>query len=88
MNNKAITSFIAGIMSIFIPLVGIVLGIMGIIYARRGLKEIELTGEEGKTYAVAGKVCSSIGLAIQIVLFIIVLISYFVFSSFHQIFPS
>ncbi|TGB03868.1 DUF4190 domain-containing protein [Halobacillus salinus] len=87
MNSKAMTSFIVGIMSIFIPLVGIVLGIMGIFYANRSLKEIDRTKEEGRTYAIAGKTCSSIGLAIQGVILFIVLISYFFFSSFHQIFP-
>ncbi|MCA0971987.1 DUF4190 domain-containing protein [Halobacillus litoralis] len=87
MNSKAMTSFIVGIMSIFIPLVGMILGIMGILYANRGLKEIEVTGEDGRTYALAGKTCSAIGLAIQGVIFIIALISYFLFSSFHQIFP-
>ncbi|RWZ58104.1 DUF4190 domain-containing protein [Halobacillus fulvus] len=82
MNSKAMTSFIVGIMSIFIPLLGLILGIFGIVYANQAMKQIELTGQDGRTYALAGKICSSIGLALQIILLLFVLASLLFFSSF------
>lgn len=81
------TSLVVGIMSIFIPLIGVVLGILGITYANKGLKEIDITGEEGINYAKAGKACSAIGLCLQAVLIVIILIGVVLFSSFDNLFP-
>lgn len=87
MNNKAITSLTLGIMSLFIPLAGFILGILGIIFANKGLKEIAESGEEGKNVAIAGKVCSIIGLCLQIGLIIFMVLGFAFFTSFEQQMP-
>ncbi|KHE68859.1 DUF4190 domain-containing protein [Halobacillus sp. BBL2006] len=81
MNQKAITSLTLGIMSLFIPVVGLVLGIIGLVFANGALKSIYDTSEEGKKAAVAGKVCSIVGICIQIGVIVLFLLgSVFFFS--------
>lgn len=82
MNHRAMTSLVLGIMSIFIPFIGVLLSIAGIWYADRGIKEIKQTGEEGITYAKAGKIFSAIGLSVQVALIILILLGSWLFSLF------
>jgi uncharacterized membrane protein len=80
-NQKAITSLTLGIMSLFIPVVGLVLGILGLVFANGALKSIHDTSEESKKAAIAGKVCSIVGICIQIgVIVLFALGSVFFFS--------
>lgn len=61
-NSKAITSLTLGILSIVIPYLGVVLGIIGIVMGTKALRE---PGETGRGLAVAGRVCSIVGVCIQ-----------------------
>ncbi|ELK46422.1 MULTISPECIES: hypothetical protein [unclassified Halobacillus] len=78
MNEKAMTSLVLGILSIFLPFLGLITGIMGIIYANTVLS----TGEEaeGRNLAISGKVCSIIGLCLQILVIITVILGYLFFT--------
>ncbi|ARI78439.1 DUF4190 domain-containing protein [Halobacillus mangrovi] len=81
MNQKAITSLTLGIMSLFIPIVGLILGILGLVYANGALKSISYTSEDGKKAAVAGKICSIVGICVQVgVILLAALGSIFFFS--------
>ncbi|QAS51996.1 DUF4190 domain-containing protein [Halobacillus litoralis] len=84
MNNKAITSLTLGIMSIFIPIVGLIIGIFGLTYANQSFKEMNEVESEGKNFAIGGKVCSIIGICIQAGVIILIVTGFFLFSSFKS----
>ncbi|MCM3174298.1 DUF4190 domain-containing protein [Paenibacillus sp. MER 99-2] len=73
-NGKSIAALVLGILSIMIPYIGFIIGIVAIIFAALSLKEINVRMEQGKGLAVAGLVCGIIGTLIYalIILFIIV----------------
>ena len=69
-NSKSIISLIFGILSILIPLVGLILGILGIVTSRNATREIAVTNENGKGLAVAGLTCSIIGIGLQVIMIV------------------
>ncbi|GGF62653.1 hypothetical protein GCM10010912_04720 [Paenibacillus albidus] len=75
-NGKSIASMVLGILSIVIPYIGFLFGIVAIILAAISLKEIRRTYEEGRGMAIAGLVCGIVGsliYAILIIIFILVM---------------
>ncbi|MFG6120098.1 DUF4190 domain-containing protein [Thalassobacillus sp. B23F22_16] len=60
------------------PLAGIVLGVIGIIFAKKARKEMDQKNEDGKGLATTGMICSVAGVIIQLLVVVIVLsISFF-----------
>ncbi|MFY0781467.1 DUF4190 domain-containing protein [Peribacillus simplex] len=81
-NSKAIVSLIMGVLSLLIPFIGIVLGILGLIFAAKSKQEMKLTGETGNGLVTAGKVCCIIGIILNVIVILIFLVfSYFVVST-------
>ncbi|MCK1982923.1 MULTISPECIES: DUF4190 domain-containing protein [Peribacillus] len=78
-NSKAIVSLIMGVLSLFIPFIGIILGILGLIFASKSKKEIKVTGESGDGLVTAGKVCSIVGIILNVLVILIFLV-FFYFS--------
>ncbi|ASS96881.1 DUF4190 domain-containing protein [Peribacillus simplex] len=76
-NSKAIVSLIMGVLSLFIPFIGIILGILGLIFASKSKQEIKLTGESGKGLVTAGKVCSIIGIILNVLMILIFLVFFY-----------
>ncbi|MFF2857272.1 MULTISPECIES: DUF4190 domain-containing protein [unclassified Peribacillus] len=76
-NSKAIVSLIMGVLSLLIPFIGIILGILGLIFASKSKQEIKLTGESGKGLVTAGKVCSIIGIILNVILILIFLVFFY-----------
>lgn len=64
-NNSSVTSLTLGIISIIIPIIGLVLGVIGIVFSKRSMKEIESTNEDGRGLAIAGSICSIVGIIFQ-----------------------
>ncbi|WP_191567648.1 DUF4190 domain-containing protein [Metabacillus idriensis] len=64
-NRKAILSFTFGILSIFIPFIGFIFGILGIVYARKSVREIKNTNETGRGLVCAGMICGITGIVTQ-----------------------
>lgn len=77
-NGKSIATLVLGIVSIVIPYIGFLPGIVGIILGAMSLKEIKLNGEQGRGMAIGGLVCSIIGTILWGVVLLIV-IGVFVF---------
>ncbi|CAH0151239.1 hypothetical protein SRABI96_00719 [Peribacillus sp. Bi96] len=73
-NSKAIAALILGVLSLLIPVLGIILGIVGLIFASKSKQEINLTGETGKGLMTAGKVCSIIGIILNVIMILIFLV--------------
>ncbi|MCW3491693.1 DUF4190 domain-containing protein [Dethiobacter alkaliphilus] len=72
-NGKAIASLVLGIVSIIttiLSIIGLILGVIGLILGIIGLTEINHFKQEGRKVAVAGIICSSVGILLPI-LFII-----------------
>ena len=65
-NNKAIVSVIFGILSIVIPFIGLILGVIGIIFSRKATIEIIQKNQNGRVLATLSMICSVIGIVIQL----------------------
>lgn len=75
-NSNSTISLTLGILSIVIPLIGLILGIIGIVFSRKATKEIVKTNEGGKGLATTGLICSVVGIIFQL-LFVSSLITVF-----------
>lgn len=80
-NSKSIVSLVLGILSITIPYIGFLIGIVAIIFASISFKEIRMRMEQGKGLAVAGLVCGIIGTAFYAII-IVILLAVFLFASY------
>jgi hypothetical protein len=67
-NNSSVISLTVGILSLFIPFIGLVLGIIGIVFSRKAVKQMNKTNENGKGLATAGLICSIVGIIIQVLM--------------------
>ncbi|OIJ15503.1 hypothetical protein BKP35_00465 [Anaerobacillus arseniciselenatis] len=76
-NRLAIIALTLGILAIFLPLMGLPLGLIGIILALIAKKDIETKNQAGRGFAVAGLICSSAGILIQLIIVIISFLSFF-----------
>ena len=75
-NSNSIVSLTLGILSILIPFLGLILGVIGLVVYRKERKEIYLTGEGGKGLAIAGLICSIVGILMQFLM----IVAYLLFS--------
>ncbi len=64
-NSNSIISLINGILSILIPFLGLILGIIGILFSRKAVKQIEKINEGGRGLAISCLICSVVGIIIQ-----------------------
>ncbi|KYG96502.1 DUF4190 domain-containing protein [Paenibacillus sp. SEL1] len=80
-NSKAVASMVLGILSVVIPYLGLIIGIVGIILSSLSLKEINRHGEQGRGMAIAGLVCSIIGTLIYTLIIIFIVIVFIVAAS-------
>lgn len=65
-SSHSVISLSVGILSIILPFLGLVLGVIGIVIARKALKEIVKTSDIGGGLATSGLICSSVGFIIQL----------------------
>jgi uncharacterized membrane protein len=65
-NSKSIISLTLGILSIIVPFIGFVLGIIGVVLSRIATKEISKRNENGRGLAISGMICSIVGIVIQL----------------------
>jgi Domain of unknown function (DUF4190) len=79
-NGKAVAALVLGILSLVIPYIGFIFGIIGLILANISVKEITVSGQSGRGLAIAGRVTSIICLALYGVVIIIVLIFLAIYS--------
>ncbi|MRX71191.1 DUF4190 domain-containing protein [Bacillus lacus] len=80
LNSKAITALTLGILSIFIPGLGLPIGIIGIIFSRLANKELKLGNGDGRGLAAAGLGCSIAGVVIHLFLIIVGILSFYSYS--------
>ena len=73
-NGKAIAALVLGILSIVIPYIGLIFGIIAIILSQKSFKEIESLKEEGRGMAIGGLTCGIIGTSIYALLIFIVIV--------------
>ncbi len=74
MNGKSIAGLVLGVLSIIVPYIGFLLGIVAVILSALSLKEIRIRYEQGRGLAIAGLVCgivSTLLYAILILFFVI-----------------
>ena len=67
-NKKSINALTFGIISILLPFIGIIFGVISLILANKSLKEIKTSKESGSELAIGGRVCSIIGIVISLFL--------------------
>jgi len=80
-NNKSIVALVLGILSLAVPYIGFVIGIVAIVFASLSFKEIKRTQEQGRGLAIAGLVCGIVGTAIYAILLLLFLFAFFAFFS-------
>ncbi|WP_408894199.1 DUF4190 domain-containing protein [Paenibacillus taichungensis] len=80
-NSKSIAALVLGILSIMIPYLGFLIGIVAIVFASISLKEIRLRMEQGKGLAIAGLVCGIIGTAIYAIILLFLLVVFAVYTN-------
>ncbi|WP_409271276.1 DUF4190 domain-containing protein [Neobacillus sp. SCS-31] len=80
-NNSSVISLTVGILSLFIPFIGLILGIIGIVFSRKAVKQINQTNENGKGLATAGLICSIVGVILQL-LMVLGYVAYFSVSTY------
>jgi hypothetical protein len=65
-NSNSVISLTLGTLSILIPFLGVILGVIGIMFSRIALNEIRETNENGLGLATAGLICSVVGVITQL----------------------
>lgn len=65
MNSKSVIALTLGVLSIVIPYIGLILGVIGVVVSRKASKEIAKTHEGGSGLATSGLICSVVGMIIQ-----------------------
>ncbi|MEI3613857.1 DUF4190 domain-containing protein [Pseudogracilibacillus sp. SO30301A] len=76
-NSSAIIALVLGILSLVIPWLGLILGIIGIVFYVKAKKALNVSQEKGSGIALAGLICSIIGILLQ--LFVIIAFVAFMF---------
>lgn len=82
-SGKAVASMVLGILSIIIPWLGFILGIIAIVLANKAFKEISNYQLGGRGMAVAGLTTGIIGTAIYGLLIILLIIGLAAFDSMY-----
>lgn len=78
-NNKSIVSLTLGVLSIIIPYIGLILGIIGIVISTKSIIGIDESNEKGRRLAISGRVCSIVGICFQLLLIFLLILSLSVF---------
>ncbi|WP_019638237.1 DUF4190 domain-containing protein [Paenibacillus fonticola] len=80
-NGKSIAAMVLGILSIVLPYLGFIIGIIAIIMSTISFKELKQTNEQGRGFATAGLVCGIIGTVLYgIIVLFLVIVAIFAFS--------
>lgn len=79
-NTSSVISLTVGILALLLPFIGLILGVIGIVYSRKAVKQISQTGESGGGLATAGLVCSIVGIILSL-LAVVGYIAYFLVTN-------
>lgn len=80
-NGKAIASMVVGIVSLVIPYIGIITGIIGIVLSRKASFEIRAYGQGGQGFAITGLVTSIVAVSLYgLILFFVIIVGALVSS--------
>lgn len=80
-NTKAIAALVLGILGIVVPYIGIIMGIIAIVFAKLSMDQIRMTGEEGRGMAIAGLVCGIVSTVLYGIILLLLLIVFLAASS-------
>jgi hypothetical protein len=78
-NGKSIAALVLGILSIMLPYIGFIIGIIAIVFSAISLKEIKKKQEQGRGMAIAGLVCGIVGTAIYAIIILVFIIAALVY---------
>ncbi|GAA5415639.1 hypothetical protein Pryu01_00670 [Paraliobacillus ryukyuensis] len=76
-SGKAIASMVLGILSIIIPYLGFILGIIAIVFAKKGMNETAEQKQGGRGMAIAGLTTGIIGTVLYGILDVFLIIVIF-----------
>src|SRR5699024_12317613 len=76
-NSNAVICVVLGAVKLVLPLLGIITGIMGIVYYNKAKKEMPVKGETGEGVAITGLTLSIVGLVLQVVIIFSLLLFFF-----------
>jgi hypothetical protein len=82
-NSNSVGTLVLGVLSIIIPIFGLILGFVGIYFYNKARKEMLITNEGGGGIALTGLICNVVGIIIQfITLLSLILLASVISSSF------
>ena len=73
-NSKSVAALSLGVLSLFIPFIGLILGVIGIVLSFKSIREINSSTEGGKGLAIAGRICSVVGICIQLIIIVLIIL--------------
>lgn len=80
-NSRSITAFTLGILSIIIPAIGLILGIIGLMIANRVINEVGHSNGRSSSLAVSGRILSIIGICLQVLYIVFAIIGIVAYST-------
>ncbi|MEK3886508.1 DUF4190 domain-containing protein [Bacillus sp. FSL K6-3431] len=80
-NSKSVAALTLGVLSLIIPFIGLILGVIGIVLSSKSITEIDNSNEIGRGLAISGKVCSIVGICLQIIMILFVILSFVLFNT-------
>ncbi len=80
-DTNAVISLTMGILAVLLfPFIGWILGLIGLVYSNRSLRQTERASEKGNSMAVVGKVCSIVGIALGLISHLLAVGGFVLFS--------
>lgn len=79
-NSNAVICVVLGAVTLVLPLLGIITGIMGIVYYNKAKKEMPIKGETGDGVAITGLTLSIVGLVLQVLIILSFLLFFFLIT--------
>lgn len=80
-NSRSITAFTLGIVSILIPAIGLILGIIGLVIANRAINEVGHSNGRSSSLAVSRRILSIIGICLQVLYIVFAIIGVIAYST-------
>ncbi|MFD1175188.1 DUF4190 domain-containing protein [Paenibacillus puldeungensis] len=87
-NGKSIASLVLGILSIMLPYIGFILGIVAIVFSTISFKELKKSNDQGKGMSIAGLVCGIVGTVLYGLIILFVIIALLAYSASNNVYTN
>lgn len=78
-NSNSITAFTLGILSIVLPPIGLILGIIGLVFANKAIDEVGHSNGRSSSLATSGRILNIIGICLQALFIVFAILGFVAF---------